>query len=101
MNRIIVFLILLITFFAVAIFLSRMNDKELIASAFEGKIEKIEIGDKGIPNVYVKGSRYHLTPLGNEFNRTVKAGDYIIKHKGEPIYKIVRKGTNRVLNFTF
>ena len=101
MNKIIIFIVALAVFVVVNLVLFSNNKKGLIESAFEGKIERIDIGDKGIPNVYVNGSRYHLTTLGNEFIETVKAGDYIIKNKGEARYKIIRRGTSRVLNFTF
>lgn len=100
-KKIIILIVFLGSFLAINLFIFKGHKNGLINSAFKGRIDSLEIGDKGIPSVYVNGERFHLTVLGREFNNTVKKGDYILKNPGESKYKIVRKNTNRVLNFEF
>jgi hypothetical protein len=100
-KKVIIFIVVLVSFFAINLIIARNHNTTLVDTAFKGIIGSLEIGDKGIPSVYVNGERFHLTTLGREFNNTVKKGDFILKNRGESRYKIVYKNSNRVLNFKF
>jgi|GEM_PF-1381744 len=94
-------LFLLGIFFSASLFLAYKGRSNLVSTAFEGKIDSISYDEKMIPTVFVKGIRYHLTPLRKEFVQKVRVGDFIEKKSDQACYIITKQKTEEIINFEF
>lgn len=92
-------LVLLGIFVGTVMFFWIKNSNEVKNFEFNGHIEQVSYDAKNIPEIKVNSKKYVLTG-GWGFKRALKAGDEVIKKKGELIIKVVHRNKRDTLFFT-
>ena len=96
-RKIIRFLIVVVLFNAAAIVLNAKADKIEKDYYFKGVVEKIKYGDKGTPEVTIKGVVYIIGFPDHDFKNKIQLGDSLIKKKDSMTYELINNRTRDII----
>jgi hypothetical protein len=86
-------------FMVVLMAIYKVNQRRTSNLSFSGLVQKVKYDDnKSTPTVTVNGDEYYLSTNLN-FDRMIEKGDSISKKKGEIKFRLVKKGTDKILVF--
>jgi hypothetical protein len=79
--------------------MGEISDRRSLNLSLQGVVQKVEYSEnKGTPTVTVNNETYFLGgPF--DFNYGIGVGDTIFKKKGEQIFKIIKKGSGKMIDF--
>lgn len=79
--------------------MGKIVDRRSLNLSLQGVVQKVEYSqNKGTPTVTVNNETYSLSgPF--DFNYSIGVGDTIFKKKGEQIFKIIKKGSGKTIDF--
>ncbi len=73
--------------------------KANISYSVTGVVDSVEYSIKGYPTVIINRKTYDLSD-GYNFDYKIQKGDSLIKKNGSNIYKLIKRGSGKVFEFT-
>jgi hypothetical protein len=93
--RVIIFLFAFISFLTWRYLVAQKTN---LSREFNGRVENVSYDEKGIPTVTIGGKNYYLNTDYN-FKHEIDQGDSIVKYKDARLYRLIKKGSGKVLEF--